>query len=70
MRNMPYDKNNKKINVFDLFNFCGKFCKVDLKIKYLSLLQLFSEGTQNDDDDVLVALWFTMTRSPVVLHVA
>ena len=70
---MPYDKNNnKKINVFDLFNFCGKFCKVDLKIKYLSLLQLFLEGTQNDgdDDDVLVALWFMMTRSPVVLHVA
>ena len=60
----------KKINVFDLFNFCGKFCKVDLKIKYLSLLQLFSEGTQNDDDDVLVALWFMMTRSPVVLRVA
>ena len=63
-------RTTKKISVLDLFNFCGKFCKVDLKIKYLSLLQLFLEGTQNDDDDVLVALWFMMTRSPVVLGVA
>ena len=53
---------------FLLAHEISQFCVFILQ--HLSLLQLFSEGTQNDDDDVLVALWFMMTRSPVVLRVA